>query len=264
MASQIKFTLVKSTGKSSSCLTLVWDKLKQAMLSSVDLKNHLLTKDEDRDFNWDERFFKLFSECDLEILSPDPQIGPDHWPYLMTETVTDSDLGPLGATTKDLKLQKKQADSSQKVLRWLSEKGIGLVVNPQRQPYPDFVFSYGMIWYFRETGFFMNPPNKNLDRSTEIPAHSKLHTGSPTAQYLPKYVREILKNFFRDQGVLSPKILMISTDQVNYDLAFSIESLGNPPASEHKQIAEALAWFLPTHYSIAVVSEDGLPKFENL
>jgi len=244
-------------------LTLVLDKLKQAMQVSEQLQTHLKTKDEDRDFHWDERFFKLFSECQVKVLSPDPQVGPDHWPYLMTEIFVQQN--PLGATTKDLlSMEDNEIDSSQKILRWLSEKGIGLVVNPQRTPYPDYVFSYGMIWYFRETGFFMNPPDKNLDRSTEIAANSKLYTGSPSAQYLPDYVRAIIRNFFRDQGVLQPKVLMISVDQKHYDLGFSSESLGNPPQHEHSQIAEAIAWFLPTHYSIAIVSEAGLPAFENL
>jgi hypothetical protein len=56
----------------------------------------------------------------------------------------------------------------------------------------------------------------------------------------------------------------VSIDQKNYDLCFSLESFGNPPETEHKGLAEALSWFLPAHYSIALISEKLLPGFEAL
>ena len=54
---------------------------------------------------------------------------------------------------------------------------------------------------------------------------------------------------------------MISQDNIHFDLCFSLESLGNPPDNEHEGIAEALSWFLPTHYSIVLISEKSLPEF---
>ena len=57
---------------------------------------------------------------------------------------------------------------------------------------------------------------------------------------------------------------MISTDKVNYDLCFSIESLKSPPAHEHANIAEAISWFLPAHYTVALVSEKTVPGFQSL
>lgn len=211
---------------------------------------HTSVPDQNRDFSWDEKFFKLLSQARINIISAEPQQGPDHWPYLLSmTTVTD----------------KLPIDSAQKTLRWLSEKGIGLVVNPERSPYPDYVFSYGMIWYFRETGFFMLPPQKGQQLSSEVSnPENKWATGAPTEQYLPKYVRQVLKNFFADQMKHQVKIMMISADQKNYDLAFSLESLGNPPAAEHAQIGEALSWFLPPHYTVALISEAGFSDFAEL
>src|SRR5690606_22017578 len=92
----------------------------------------------------------------------------------------------------------------------------------------------------------------------------KIAAGAPTEKYLPTYVRKIVREFLRDQNVLAPKILMLSPDGQHYDLAFSLESLGNPPATEHQGIAEALAWFLPPHYSLVLTSEQGLPDFIDL
>ena len=215
------------------------------------LAEHLKTKEEDRNQNWDEIFFKLISESQLSILTEDPQQGPDGWPYLISET----EVAPQAA----------RQDSAQKIFHWLSTRGIGLVVNPRRTPYPDYVFSYGMIWSFRETGYFIKYQNILNDNQLVIDPNTPIKAGPPSEEYLPNYVRTVLKDFFRDQTVFDPKVLMISTDNgTNYDMCFSLESLGNPPENEHEGILEAIAWFLPPHYTLAVVSEKGLPEFISL
>lgn len=216
------------------------------------LAEHLTVKEEDRNQNWDEVFFKLFSESNIKIMTEDPQQGPDGWPYLITETSSE------GISSEG------KVDSAQKVLRWLSDKGIGLVLNPRRNPYPDYVFSYGMIWSFRETGLFIKYNEVVAEKEFVLDQNSFIKTGPPSAEYLPDYVRLVLKDFFRDQGIFDARILMISTDGEHYDLCFSLESLGTPPESEHEGILEAISWFLPPHYSIAVVSEQGLADFASL
>lgn len=221
-------------------------------------KLELLLKapEQERNQNWDEQFFKAFSEAEVRLLSQDPQQGPDGWPYMMCETIARNNSGSELA----------QIETTQKLFFWLATRGIGLVVNPQRPSYPDYIFSYGMIWYFRETGFFMRPDLVSLQSQVgEVDyQNKKLFTGAPTEAYLPLYVRKVLKDFFRDQMVLQPKVLMISVDQKNYDLCFSLESLGNPPDTEHAGIAEAISWFLPTHYSVVLIKNEGLPQFVDL
>lgn len=218
------------------------------------LDSHLKIKDEGRNQAWDEEFFKLLSETSLKILTQDPQQGPDGWPYLMTETLNSDGSDDQEAT-----------DTAQKLFHWLATRGIGMVVNPKRLPYPDFVLSYGMIWSFRETGFFIKYQS-DLDQSKKLTLEdpSKAIFGEPTPEFLPLYVRKVLKDFFRDQSVFDAKVLMISADKQNYDLCFSLESLGNPKAEEHDGILEALAWFLPPHYSLALISEKNLPPFKSL
>lgn len=216
------------------------------------LQELLVVKEENRDQNWDEKFFKFLSEAQLKILAEEPQQGPDGWPYLMTETLSESST------------EAERIDSAQKIFHWLSTRGIGLVVNPRRLPYPDYVFSYGMIWSFRETGYFIKHNAHNPAKDFQIDVNSKIKTGPPSEEYLPKYVRQILKNFLIDQGVFSPRILMVAVDGTNYDLCFSLESFGHPPESEHQGILEAIAWFLPPHYSVALVSEKGFPAFEEI
>lgn len=222
------------------------------------LSTHLQTKEEDRNQAWDEKFFKLFSESNLKILTDDPQQGPDGWPYLICE-IAENTLTPQLADFENHKV-----DSAQKILHWLSTRGIGLVINPQRLPYPDYVFSYGMIWSFRETGYFIKFQSLDLNKQIVIDPNSKIKVGPPTTEYLPLYVRSIIKDFLRDQSVFDARIQMISTDGENYDLCFSLESLGSPPESEHEGLLEAISWFLPPHYTIAVVSEKGFAGFESL
>jgi hypothetical protein len=60
------------------------------------------------------------------------------------------------------------------------------------------------------------------------------------------------------------RVLVMGPNQQQFDFCFSMESLGAPPAQEHRGILEAIAWFLPAHYSLMLVSEKDLPKFESL
>lgn len=201
--------------------------------------------EEKRDQHWENHFFNEISKGNLTLLKQEPHQGPDNWPYMIAET------------------EAAAAEPAQKVMQWCALRGIGLVINP-RKDYPDYVFTYGMLWHFKETGLFYRSAAEVPGGAIEIKAGEKLQAGPPNPSYLPDYVRNILREFFRDQSILRPRILVMSKDQKHYDLAFSLESLGNPPTKEHQGIAEALSWFLPPHYSIVLISEVGLPQFVDL
>lgn len=200
---------------------------------------------EHRDHDWEDRFFMSITKSNVKLSAPDPQTGPDGWPYMMTETAADA------------------TEPVQKIFQWIATRGIGVVLNPTKE-YPDFVFTYGMIWHFRETGYFYMRQPEVATGSVNFTAGQKLMTGEPTEKYLPGYVRKILREFFRDQGLHAVKILMVSENGKHFDLAFSTESLGSPPEKENQGIAEAISWFLPPHYSILLTSEKGLPDFISL
>lgn len=211
----------------------------------MSLQDLVQTPEDQRDVQWEYRFFDALAAGKLRVVSPDPQRGPDGWPYLMTETSDQA------------------TEPAPKIIQWLATRGIGLVVNPGKS-YPDFVFNYGMLWHFKETGLFVRPQAEVPAGTVELKEGQGLHAGPPTPEYLPPYVRGILREFFRDQGLLAVKILVMSQDRKHYDLAISLESMGNPPAHEHQGIAEAVSWFLPSHYSLLLVSEKGLPEFTAL
>ncbi|MEI7973801.1 MAG: hypothetical protein WCH11_05490 [Bdellovibrio sp.] len=203
---------------------------------------------EQRDMDWEARFLEQLVNSKLRILSPDPQMGPDSWPYLMVST-EDSD---------------QNTEPTAKVVEWLSTRGIGMVINPEGE-YPDYVLTYGMIWNFKQRQRFLSPVDRpSSPRQMGSGSLQIVHAGTPTEEYLPQFVRKILKEFFRDQGVHGPRILVLSEDRKHYDLAFSAESLGSPPEKEWSGIAEAISWFLPAHYSILITSEKNLPQFSDL
>ncbi len=202
-----------------------------------------------RDGDWEKAFLATLPEARVRILNPEPSTGPGGWPYLFVGEATDVEV---------------ESEPLLQVLSWLSTRGIGLALNPQKEV-PDFVLTYGMVWNFRERGQFLTEVTSDTrSGAIEVSAGQEVLTAQPTEQYLPPYARAMVKQFLADQGAFTPKIMMVSFDKKNYDLCFSIESLKSPPQEEHAGIAEALSWFLPAHYTVSLVSEKALPGFQAL
>lgn len=225
-------------------------------MQSISIQNLLNVPVSQRGDSWESDFLRELPKASVRIVDDTAVAGPDGWPYLLLAT----DLSPSngGAVDSD------RVDSLANVARWLATRGLGLVLNPEKAM-PDFVMSYGMVWNFRERGEFLSVADKRTGGPVEIRDGQQLHAGPPSLSYLPEDVRLILREFLKQQRVFEPRVLMISTDnQATWDLAFSLESLGSPPAAEHNGIAEALAWFLPAHYSVALINESSVPGFSNL
>lgn len=208
----------------------------------------LSTPSAKRDISWEKEFAKLLPFGRFDLLFEDAKPGPDGWPYLFVKTATQG------------------TETGGQLLDWLATRGIGLAVNPD-QAMPDFVLTYGMTWNFKERGAVVTdqPGARPQTTRLEFKQGDQVLVGQPTESFLPNYVRKILKQFFMDQGVIAPKIaIVMNLDRTQTDLAFSIESLGSPTADEHNGIAEAISWFLPAHYSIALFSEKVISGFQPL
>jgi hypothetical protein len=199
----------------------------------------------ERDEAWEKGFVTQLPKAMVRVMAPEPREGPDGWPYLMVASGEGADEPLIN------------------ILGWLADKGIGLALNPENTM-PDFVLSYGMVWNFRERGEFLTESKSATAGAINIESGQEVLTGAPSAQYLPPYARSMIKQFLLEQGVMAPKVLMVSFDKVNFDLCFSIESFKSPPESEHASIAEALSWFLPAHYAVSMVSEKAIPGFQSL
>lgn len=198
-----------------------------------------------RDEKWEADFLSALTLGHLQLEDLQPQQGPDGWPYLYAKT---------SPTAKE---------PTNKILSWLNEKGVGLVVNGSKTV-PDYVFTYGAVWNFCQTGQFFTPTPERSTGQVLLKQGQQIYSGAPSKEYLPNHVCLVLKQFFDGQGVEDLRVLMVSLDQKIYDLYVSLDSLGNPPDNEHPGIAQAIQWFLPEHYSLVLAQESGLPKFFHL
>lgn len=196
-----------------------------------------------RDDQWERDLWRILPESQIALENDRPQYVLDGWPYML--------------------ITAKGTEPAKDLLAWLSRRGVGLVLN-LKDPAPDYVFSYGMIWSYAETGSFVTDYSHSNEEAFVLEAGQKILAGPPDAKFLPDYVRKTIREFWLQQQVLAPKILVVSKDRKHYDLCFSTESLGNPKQSEHAGIAEAISWFLPPGTSVVVTSEIGLPPFHLL
>lgn len=213
----------------------------------MSLDKILSAPEEARNQKWEVDFFTHFVEDKIHLVYPDPKPGPDKWPYMMAQTTATQ----------------YPAEPVLKVLHWLHDKGIGLVINANKR-LPDYVFTYGMLWNYKETGQFISDFTSLNETKFELDTTKNYYYGYPTKNFLPDYVRKILKDFFLQQSIVAPRILLLSKNEKDFDFCFSLESLGNPPPKEHGGILEAISWFLPSHYKLCLISEKNLPIFQNL
>ncbi len=195
---------------------------------------------DERDETWELNFFKRIADVQFEFLKDSPIEGPDGMPYLAVRVVDDG-------------------EPADKVLDWLGEKGVGLAINPDKET-PDYVFSYGMIWNFLANGEFITAQDDGPrgGKEVEFSPGQEMLAGTPSESYLPPHVRGLFKEFLSQQGIHQPRVVMLSQDSKNYDLVFSLESLGNPPQEEWQGALEGFSWFFPLHYSFSILSESAI------
>jgi len=194
---------------------------------------------EKRDLKWETQLISSFDKSLLSLVQDHPIVGPDNMPYLPVQ------WGEEG----------KKGEPAKQILEWVGSRGIGLVLNPDKNP-PDFVFSYGMIWSFLTKGFFVPPEDKKpSQKDFSLKDGQQVYVGPLNDQVWPSGPRSIFANFLKDQGIDEGRALFFSTDQQNYDLCFSLESLGNPQEEEWSGILEAFSWFFPLDFSLSILSE---------
>jgi hypothetical protein len=197
-----------------------------------------------RDDLWERLFLDSILSHKVEVVNDgEPVYGPDGWPYMSVKMGGEEPFARLVA--------------------WLAGRGIGLVVNAHKMA-PDYVFTYGMLWNFAQTGRFIVPFEGSAAAGAADLSERPVQ-GPPTDAYLPPYVRNIIKEFLKQQGIPTPRILVAtSRDYKNTDLVWSLESMGAPNALEQRTLAEALSWFLPLHYTLVFAPELALKDWSEL
>lgn len=215
------------------------------MIRSLDVLTQL--PEAERDDAWEQEFLKQIVSSKVELTQDQAQQGPDGWPYMVVRTGTPNATEPFD-----------------QIVRWCASRGVGIAVNTHKMM-PDYVFTYGMIWGFVESALFVHPTPPPRAGEVTLGSGDQVILGEPSEKYLPRYVRQILREFLAAQDFKTPKVLaMSSLDYKSVDLVFSIESLDNLDVSHHRTLAEAIGWFLPLHYSLIFGSEQNLRGFVDL
>jgi hypothetical protein len=201
-----------------------------------------------RDDRWEQDFLNQFANLKVQVESEDVKQGPDGWPYLFVRTHGE-----------------QTTESVTSVMSWLAGRGIGMAVNAHKM-LPDYIFPYGMVWNFVETGRFLQPPPASAPAGPVDYSNTKgLLMGPPSDQYLPPYVRAVIREFLQSKSFTQPKTLVISTaDYAQVDLLLSTDSLAGLQPDKHQELAESVAWFLPMHYTLVLGQEKGFPPFTDL
>lgn len=214
----------------------------------MDLETLLQRPESQRDNQWEQDFLTQFATINVQLESDQAKTGPDGWPYLFVRTGAEG------------------SEPASRIVQWLAGKGIGLAVNAHKM-IPDYIFPYGMLWNFVETGRFLQPQSQSQSesRSGEAIYKEGALAGPPSEKYLPPYARDMIREFLRAQGFTAPRVLVVSSPKFDeVDLILSLDSLQGLEKAEHQAFADRMAWFLPMHYTLVLGREQGLPSFSPL
>ncbi|MCB9073827.1 MAG: hypothetical protein H6623_09405 [Bdellovibrionaceae bacterium] len=223
-----------------------WYLLENSIKNSfMNLKELLTVKTSLRDYDWELQFFTQIRHATIRVLSPDPQSGPEGYPYMLLTTYGETD------------------ETFDKVVHWCADRGIGAVLNPTDEG-EDYLFTYGMLWNYKYRGEFYS---EWVHERENTAVAEKMVVRQITSSYWPEIPRKIFREFLMQQGIVRPKVCVFSqSPEADPELAISLASIGNPPAQEHTQILEAFSWFFPRHYGLVLVSEEeiGSSYFEDV
>lgn len=199
-----------------------------------------------RDDQWERDFFGLITKAKVEVTQDQAKAGPDGWPYLLIKSGPQADQPFL------------------QVLEWAATRGIGLALNTHKM-LPDYVFTYGMLWNYAMNRQFVTVGPTPKTGDVTIAENEDMIIGAPSEEYLPMFVRKILREFLNAQGMKSPRVTVLSTqDYKVVDLLFSSESLNDLKPKDFRAMSEAISWFLPLHYNLIIGSERNLSGFVDL
>ncbi len=213
---------------------------------------------EDRDGAWQSAFFSVIATASFSCNDPQVILGPDGFPYF-----------GLNLPTPHTEFE---CYSIAHLLEFLTTEGIGVVINPLAEGGPDWVFSYGDIWNYRETGEFIpkaprydNPqaengvgPKEDKDGSdVEIgdaaAANAEILISYPSEQMLPTYVRQAISSgLVHNFKIKTPSAFMIFDSELNpaQNLVFNIFAEDFENKADLESAQNFVLWSLPRDYGV--------------
>ena len=166
----------------------------------------------DRDDKWVDQFLSSVATASFRCGEPQVKIGPDGFPYFQLF------LPEPGIEFQCFVIEKMIDD-------FLLEHTLGVVINSNAKD-PEWVFSHGDILnYHLNNRFYSNDSSFSKRTQDEIiPQNTRSYAGDPSEDIVPLRTRKALDNFFKLNGIESPKIslLITETDEgLTQNLAFN-------------------------------------------
>ena len=181
---------------------------------------------DERDEAWVEAFYAAVPDASLAT-RPEGQVvrGPDGYPYFrlaMPEPATEFETFCVTH-----------------VLDHCLANGFGIVIGDVDEP--EWVFPYGNLWSFKETGRFV------VATGEQVPPSGEVLVGSPADDMLPPYAREVLRRELVAQGAENPSVLAVNAPGASPEWFLSFEPMPNP---------ERLLWYIPPHLGLVAMGPD--------
>lgn len=204
---------------------------------------------ETRDDIWKSKFLANVAEAGFACGNPQIIQGPDGFPYFQLETPRPNKAFQTYVIRHIIP-------------DFILEQGIGVVINAHKGQ-PDWVFTYGdLVNFFIRNEFYTPTVNLNLPKQETLQQDEQVLIGQPSEEYLPQKVRHILRQFIEQQGIRDVKIALMSRkygDEVLQELITNLtpEKIGE---QLYEGLQTHLKWFLPDHYSVVAIDDDGSLK----
>lgn len=204
---------------------------------------------EKRDEVWNNEF--LTHVADASFACGNPQIiqGPDGFPYFQLDT-------PQPNQSFQCYVLKHMIPD------FILERGIGVAINPGKGQ-PDWVFTYGdLVNFSMRNEFYTEVPDLRLPQVETIEKNENVLVGQPSEAFLPTAARAILRQFIAQQGIHDVKVALMSRkygDEVLQELVTNLTPEKTGP-ERFESLQTHLKWFLPRHYGMVAMAENGSLK----
>ncbi|MDL5048776.1 hypothetical protein QQ054_22440 [Oscillatoria amoena NRMC-F 0135] len=196
-----------------------------------------------RDEQWHTQYHANILNAAFTCGNPQVVTGPDGFPYFML---------------KYPEPQKKfNPFSLQSIKDHVLKNGFGVALSPDGQ---QVIWSipYGAMVNLHVNGeLFSASEHTDLPEKEILTQSTKILTAQPSEEYLPKVVREVIKDFFQAQGIAEPRVMLMMRSQqegVTSELVFNIYAEDFESEEAFESLMNMVKWFLPRHYMVTSVS----------
>lgn len=224
---------------------------------SIALKNTKAVHDlcaaprDKRDDAWRSAFLSHIPAAGMAGGDPQVTSGPDGFPYF------NLFLPPQGKPFEPFSIQH--------LLPFACEHGFGAAVLVSSPEQPDWVFSFGDLWSYKETGEFYHDPPRwgappgQAEEAASLQPGVPVLIAQPNQDFLPDYVRSAIAKVLRSSfGIAEPQVFLLSEDSLSpsTNLVFNIFNEDFDDENRYDFVKMFLAWSLPRDYGMVEIPKD--------